>query len=122
MRRIGIGIVVVVLAIAELLLAATPATAVTWELGAAADQGLVCQYFDRDSIQWSGTQVTVKSYYMDERSAPQRIDYLTAYNCATNQFQDIEINGQPTGSDWQPLVADPLNEAIRDLLCPAMPL
>lgn len=119
MRTIGIGVLVVVLAIAWLLLAARPVTAATWELGAETDQGLVRQYFDRDSIQWSGTEVTVNSYYVDERLTPQRIDYITAYNCVANQFQDVEVNGKPTDSDWQPLVADPLNEAIRDLLCQA---
>lgn len=119
MKRIGMGLLVVCFAIAWLLLAALPATATTWELAAEADQGLVRQYFDRDSIHWSGSEVTVTTYYVDERATPQRTDYVTAYNCSTNRFKDVEVNGQLTDNDWQLLVADPLNEAIRDSLCSA---
>lgn len=122
MKRIGMGLLVVCFAIAWLLLAALPATATTWELAAETDQGLVRQYFDRDSIHWSGSEVTVTSYYVDERATPQRMDYVTAYNCSTNRFKDVEVNGQLTDNDWQLLVADPLNEAIRDSLCSAQHL
>lgn len=117
MKPMGMGLWVVLLAIAWLLLAALPATATTWELAAETDQGLVRQYFDRDSIQWLGPEVRVASYYLDERSIPQRTDYLTAYDCNSNRYKDIEVDGQPTDSSWEPLVADPLSEAIRDRLC-----
>ncbi len=117
MRKIELGLLVVCFAIATLLLSAQPATAISWELAAETDQGLVRQYFDRDSIQWSGTKVTVTSYYIDERSIPQRVDYITAYECASNQFKDVKVDGQRVDNGWQPLVNDPLNEEIRNLLC-----
>lgn len=117
MRKIGMGVLVIGLAIAWLLLAAQPATATTWELAAETDQGQIRQYYDRDSLQRTGSEVTVISYYINEGKTPQRIDYVTAYDCNSNQFKDVEVNGQATADDWQPLIADPLNEAIRDLLC-----
>ncbi|WP_299485143.1 hypothetical protein [Acaryochloris sp. IP29b_bin.137] len=117
MRKFGTGLLVIGLAIAWLLLAAKPATATTWELAAEADQGLIRQYFDRDSIEWSGSEVTVISYYINQRATPQRTDYVTTYDCRVNQFKDIEINGQIAGEHWHPLIDDPLNEAIRDYLC-----
>ncbi len=119
MKKIGMGLLVIGLAIAWLLLAAQPATATTWELAAETDQGQIRQYFDRDSIQRTGSEVTVISYYINESETPQRIDYVTAYDCNSNRFKDVEVNGQVTGDAWQPLIADPLNEAIRDLLCDA---
>ncbi|NJM66339.1 MAG: hypothetical protein HC851_12090 [Acaryochloris sp. RU_4_1] len=117
MKVLLTSLFVVLLEVAWLFFAALPAPATTWELAAETEQGLVRQYFDRDSIDRSGTEITVKSYYIDERSSPQRTDYVTAYDCAVYLFKDMEINGQSTDSSWQPLVADPLNEALRDRLC-----
>lgn len=117
MKKIGMGVLVIGLAIAWLLLAAQPATAISWELAAETDQGRIRQYYDRDSIQRIGSEVTVLSYYLNEGETPPRIDYVTAYDCNSNRFKDVEVNGQVTNEDWHLLIADPLNEAIRDLAC-----
>lgn len=117
MKSLGMGVLVIGLAIVWLLLAAKPATATSWELAAEMDQGLIRQYYDRDSIQRSGSEVKVMSYYINEHVTPQRTDYVTAYDCSSNLFKDLEVNGRATGEAWQPLDSDPLNEAIRDRLC-----
>lgn len=117
MGKIGMGLLVIGLAIAWLLLAAQPATATTWELAAETDQGQIRQYFDRDSVQRTGSEVTVISSYINKGETPPRIDYVTAYDCTSNRYKDVEVNGQQTGDEWQSLSGDPLNEAIRDLLC-----
>lgn len=119
MKQFGMGFGVVLLAIAWLLLSALPATATTWELAAESDQGQVRQYLDWDSVQRSETEVSVASYYINEQLDTPRTDYVTAYDCAANQYKDIEVDGQKADSDWQPLVDDPLNEAIRNLVCQA---
>lgn len=117
MKTLGMSLGIAVLAIAWLLLSALPATATTWELAAQSDQGQVRQYVDWDSWKRSGSEVSIASYYIDQQSEIPRTDYVTAYDCASNQFKDIEVDGQQTDDDWQLLVDDPLNEAIRDLLC-----
>lgn len=117
MKKIGMGVLVIGLAIAWLLLAAQPATATSWELAAETDQGRIRQYYDRDSIQRIGSEVTVLSYYLNEGETPPRIDYVTAYDCNSNRFKDVEVNGQVMKEDWHLLISDPLNEAIRDLAC-----
>jgi len=117
MKTLGMNLGIALLAIAWLLLSALPATATTWELAAESDQGQVRQYLDWDSVHRSGPEVSVASYYIDHRADTPRTDYVTAYACASNQFKDVEVDGQKADDDWQPLVEDPLNEAIRDLLC-----
>lgn len=96
-----------------------PTLAVNWNLVGDKNQGQEQQYIDLDSLQvWGSGIVRVKSYYLDQRFKPaQRTNYVTDYNCQTQEFRDVNLTDQGRSSPWLPVGADPLNAAAMDSAC-----